>query len=45
MKLYFVIDGDPTEEDIINLETIKQAAIEKGFTVNPEFIGGRPKRH
>lgn len=46
MKVYFVIDGEPTDNDILLLESVKEFAItQKGLDVNADFIGGRPKRH
>jgi hypothetical protein len=45
MKLYFVIDGEPTEAEIDLVNSVKEfAELDKGLTVHPELIGGRPKR-
>ena len=46
MKLYFVIDGEPTESELDLVESVKEfAEVNKGLTVHSELIGGRPRTH
>lgn len=46
MKLFLVIDGEPTEEEMDLVESVKEfAIIDKGLTVHNDLIGGRPKSH
>ena len=46
MKLYFVIDGEPTEAELDLVNSVKEfAVVDKGLTVHNELIGGRPKTH
>lgn len=43
-KLYLVIDGQATEDDMTKLEGLKEIIQAEGYEV-ADFIGGRPKRH